>query len=611
METESEKELPDKVILDTSIIISGKASEMLQDGEISDSGVIVPGAVLDELQAQASKNREQGFIGLNELKKIRSICEEKSLKMEILGEKPSLDDIRLAKGGRIDAMIRDVAKMVNGILLTSDYVQALVGEAEGVRTRLVRTESKTQDLAIEGHFTQDTLSVHLKEGVKPMAKRGKPGGFQLVTLSENPLSKDDLENTIREVTEAARTSGKGSFEITLNGATVLQLGSFRIAITRPPFSDGIELTAVRPIVKLSLEDYQPSDKLLKRLGKVAEGILIAGSPGSGKSTLASALAEFYSKQGKIVKTFESPKDLQVGPEVTQYGPLEGDFERTAEILLLVRPDYTIFDEVRKAKDFQTFSDMRLAGVGMVGVVHASDPIDAVQRFMGKVDLGIIPHIVDTVIFVEKGRLSKTLELDLTVKVPSGMTEADLTRPIVEVKDFESGKLEYEIYAYGQENVIVPVAKVGKSLDAIEELASQRIHQVVRKFDPDAQVDIVSRDKVVVRVDKRVIPRFIGRGGIMISEIEESLGVRIDVEPRLLSVGEELSFELVETGNSLDLVFDTAMVGRAINVYIESEYLASGTIGRKAKFKISKTADAGKKLADAVRRGQEIKTLAKG
>ncbi len=40
-------------------------------------------------------------------------------------------------------------------------------------------------------------------------------------------------------------------------------------------------------------------------------------------------------------------------------------EASADILLLVMPDYTIYDEVRKTRDFQVFADMRLAGVGMI------------------------------------------------------------------------------------------------------------------------------------------------------------------------------------------------------------------------------------------------------
>jgi len=43
---------------------------------------------------------------------------------------------------------------------------------------------------------------------------------------------------------------------------------------------------------------------------------------------------------------------------------------------------------------------------MVGVVHANTPIDAIQRFIGKIELGIIPNVLDTVIYVKDGRISK-------------------------------------------------------------------------------------------------------------------------------------------------------------------------------------------------------------
>ena len=58
-------------------------------------------------------------------------------------------------------------------------------------------------------------------------------------------------------------------------------------IARPPFSEGTEITAVRPLVKLSFpDDYLISPYLLKRFDIQAEGILISGSPGAGKSTFA-------------------------------------------------------------------------------------------------------------------------------------------------------------------------------------------------------------------------------------------------------------------------------------------------------------------------------------
>ena len=56
---------------------------------------------------------------------------------------------------------------------------------------------------------------------------------------------------------------------------------------------------------------------------------------------------------------------------------------------------------------------------MVGVVHANSPIDGIQRFIGKIELGIIPSILDTVVFVKDGGIEKVYELELKVKVPSG------------------------------------------------------------------------------------------------------------------------------------------------------------------------------------------------
>ena len=306
-------------------------------------------------------------------------------------------------------------------------------------------------------FTPETMSVHLKQGQKPLGKIGKPGSFLLEEIDDTTITNITLEKIISEILDSAESSESTNIEISKKNALVIQYRDYRITITRPPFSDAIEITIVHPIIKLSLDDYGISEKLMNRLTEKAEGILISGPPGSGKSTLASGLANYYHNQNKIVKTFESPRDLQVDEGVTQYTKLDGSFENSADILLLVRPDYTIFDEVRRRQDFHIFSDLRLAGVGMVGVLHANSPIDAVQRFIGKIELGTIPSVIDTVVFVKDGEIKKVYGLRLKVKVPSGMFERDLARPVIEIQDFETQNLEYEIYTFGEENVIIPVS----------------------------------------------------------------------------------------------------------------------------------------------------------
>ena len=596
-----------KIVPDTSAIIHGVLLEELKKIK-KKVEVIIPLAALDELQAQASKGKEIGFIGLEQLKEVRKVCDKKKIKIRFEGERPSLEDIKLAHSGRIDAMIRDVAKKNSAYLYTCDYVQALVAEAEGVKVKYFEIPVKTSGLKFENFFTEDTISVHLKENCVPLAKRGKPGNFKLVEIGDRKLTYDEINEIIKEISEAARISEQGSIEINRSGALVIQLGNYRISIARPPFSDGLEVTIVRPIVKLRLEDYKLSKKLIERLKEQAEGIIIAGPPGSGKTTFAASLAEFYRSLGKVVKTLESPRDMQVSDEITQYGPLEGDFEKTAEILLLVRPDYTVFDEVRKTRDFEIFSDLRLAGVGMVGVVHASNPIDAIQRFISRVDIGILPHIVDTVIFIKEGEIKKVYELSLKVKVPTGMTQEDLARPVVEVRDFETGKLEYEIYTFGEENVVVPIEK--EKVDVVKKLAEERVLIEIRRYDPRAGIEIVG-NKAIVKVDNRVVGRLIGKDGENISRLEKKLGLRIEVMPKYYTLGKEVSFQISESGNSLEFIFDKSLAGEVVSFYIDENFLFSAMVGKSGTIKISKESEIGKELLKALYEKKEIKVFGKG
>ena len=90
-----------KFVLDTSIIIDGEITRMLEAGEIEEgSEIIIPLAVLDELQSQASTNKEHGFVGLGEIKKMRDLCTKRKVAIRFVGQRPDYNDIRLAKHGR-------------------------------------------------------------------------------------------------------------------------------------------------------------------------------------------------------------------------------------------------------------------------------------------------------------------------------------------------------------------------------------------------------------------------------------------------------------------------------------------------------------------------------
>ena len=602
-----------KIVVDTSIIINGQLISQVESGDIQNSEIIIPQAVFDELQSQASQKKEQGLVGLEELKKLKDISSNFGLEISIRGDHPTSDDIRMASIGRIDAIIKDVARENQATLYTSDKVQHLVAQAEGIDSVLIKPVSKDIQLEFLKFFDSETMSIHLKENLVPLAKKGKPGTFTLTKLSDEILSKEYLEFIATQILEAAKISDSSTIEISKTGASVIQHNDYRIAITRPPFSEALEITIVHPIVKLSLDDYEVSEELMKRFSDRAEGIVISGAPGSGKSTLASGLANFYHKMGKIVKTFESPRDLQVDPEITQYTKLDGSFDNTADILLLVRPDYTIFDEVRRREDFRTFADLRLTGVGMVGVVHANSPLDAIQRFIGKIELGIIPNVLDTVVFVKDGRIEKVYDLELKVKVPTGMTESDLARPVIEIRNFADNVLEHEIYTFGEENVIVPVAKRVQKV-GIEKLAEDKIRDTFKRYDSNAQVEILSDNRVRVLVDKTSIPAIIGRGGSNINEIEKQLSVHIDVEEKgssSSSIGTgELPFTFSESKTALILTVSREYTAMHADIYVHDKYVTSVRIGKKGQIKIPKRSDVSRNLMELASSQNDIQIYLK-
>ena len=601
------------IVAVTSVIINGNLAQQLESGSIRNSDLIIPQAVFDELQSQASNHKQQGFVGLEQIEKLHKLSEDSGVKILLKGSHPDINDIKFASSGRIDALIIDIAKQNDAILYTSDKVQHLVAKAEDVQTVFLKPKIVFEKLEFLKFFDSTTMSIHLKENQFPLAKRGKPGEFLLTQISDEVLTRDYLKMISSQILSATNISDSSTVEISKTGASVIQYDDYRIAITYPPFSESYEITIVHPTVQLSLDDYSISESLMQRLTDRAEGIVISGAPGSGKSTLASGLANFYHQQGKIVKTFESPRDLQVNSGITQYSKLDGSFDNTADILLLVRPDYTIFDEVRRKEDFTTFSDLRLTGVGMVGVIHANSPLDAIQRFIGKIELGIIPNVLDTVVFVNNGDIEKVYDLELKVKVPTGMTESDLARPVIEIRNFENNDLEHEIYTFGEENVIVPVQQRDEKV-GIEKLAEDKIKDYFQRYDSNAQVDILSNNRVKVSVHEDCIASIIGRGGSNIDEIEKFLKVHIDVVAKdseeLSLTSNDLPFSFSESKTALLLTVNREFTSLHADIFLNGKFFTSVRIGKKGQIKIPKRSDIGRNLLNQTSSQNDIQLYLK-
>jgi ATPase len=647
------------LVPDTSVLIDGRITSMIKAGEYKGATIIVPEAVIAELEAQANNGREIGFSGLNELQQLCKMAEEKAIELKFSGIRPSLEQVKLASGGEIDAMIRSIAIDNKARFITSDFVQAEVARAKGLDVIYLKPQvGDFGPLSIDQFFDEHTIAVYLKERVAPSAKRGSINDMKLVKIRDQPTSEYELRAMAQEILERAKRDPDGFIEVEKRGITVVQIGSMRIAIARRPFSDGMEITAVRPIVDVTLKDYTKADLITRRIMSEKRGMIIVGSPGSGKTTLAQSIATFLSDSGFVVKTMEAPRELQVPDQITQYTMLDGSMANTADVLLLVRPDFVIFDELRKNEDFNVFADMRLAGLGMVGVIHANGVRDAVQRFSDRVDFSVLSQIVNTILFVKQGVITKIYDVGFTIKVPEGMANEMHIRPVTIVTDHETGELVIDVFRYDGETIVMPmtavtgsskttpqishVQNVGVSFASVGnvrtpvplqdtgakresderpgwKLMEKEIQREIGRYTEGfVNVQMISDTKAVVYIDDTDVPAAIGKGGKNISAIVNKIGIGIDIKPRsdferqqVQPQKSEGEFNLgggikIQTDKKQLTVVAPDQSGKIVDVFAGKEYLFTATVNESGEIHLAKNSSIAQEMIRRYQNGEIIK-----
>lgn len=424
-------------------------------------------------------------------------------------------------------------------------------------------------------FDTDTMSVHLKEWMNIFKKRWLPWWWESEKL-EKKVSRNYLNNIIDELYKEIDQYDDCFLEIDKNMSKVIQAWPYRIVIVLPPLSDWIEITVVKPTKKLSIEDYELNNNLLERLKNNSQWILLSGSPWQGKTTFAQALVEMYTKNDNIIKTIESPRDLLVPDEVTQYSFSYAPHSEIRDILLLSRPDYTVYDEIRNADDFQLFKDLRLTWIWLIGVIHAMNAVDSIQRFLWNIEMWIIPQVIDTVIFIKWGKPEKILTLQHTVKTPEWMESADLTRPVIQIYNFITWNLEYEMYSYWEEVVVMPIDEINNSKEKKDKSFWWLIKYWIRylqnllekQYNFPIKIEAEWQNNIKIIVDEKNKWSIIWKQWAKINELEKMIWLSISVRTskeinneNISSIwNKEIDFEIIKKSKKeiIMINFDISM-----------------------------------------------------
>jgi ATPase len=89
------------------------------------------------------------------------------------------------------------------------------------------------------------------------------------------MTKEMFDDLIDQLFKEVENREDAFLEINRELSKVLQIGPYRIVIVYPALSDGLELTAVKPVKKMTIEEYNLDKDLFDLLRNKSKGILVS------------------------------------------------------------------------------------------------------------------------------------------------------------------------------------------------------------------------------------------------------------------------------------------------------------------------------------------------
>jgi ATPase len=204
-------------------------------------------------------------------------------------------------------------------------------------------------------------------------------------------------------------------------------------------------------------------------------------------------------------------------------------------------------------------------------------------------------------------------------------EEDLARPVIMIQDFETGRPEYEIYTFNRQVVTVPLDEGEREESGVSKLAKQEIEREIQSVARGAvDVEVQGQNRATVYVTEDDISYVIGKGGGRIEDIENRLGIDIDVrthdeKPQSASSGSSGAGGAGAGGSpgevvtpeitSRHIVLPTeGHSGETVEVEADGEYLFTATVGRGGDIQVSRGSAIAEELERAIDRERQIRVV---
>jgi ATPase len=201
-----------------------------------------------------------------------------------------------------------------------------------------------------------------------------------------------------------------------------------------------------------------------------------------------------------------------------------------------------------------------------------------------------------------------------------------------ITDFETDQPAYEIYTFNRQVVTVPLGEDAEGGGAVadsgvDRIAKQEIEREIRSIaDGHVEVDLRDQNTAIVWVEDRDISGVIGKGGGRISDVENRLGIDIDVRTFAEKPGGKSQGGGSGDGGGGGGGHQTGMAGKTVvpeitsrhvivpleghegdtvEVQADGEYLFTATVSRGGEIQVSRGSAIAEELEKAIDHGRTI------